>query len=317
MSLRRIFLGVWLLSSGAHAQAPSKAECAGAAEKAQTLREEKKLQASRKELLTCSQDACPKAVRLDCVAWLREVEASLPSVAIRARGPDGTDLADVKVSVDGQPLASRLDGSALAVDPGMHLFRFEFADGEVVESKVLVSEGEKNRTILAEKKPRPAPSAPPSAPASAPAAPPGEALKAPAPSVLPWVFLGVGALSAGAFGGLQLWARSQRSDLEDSCGKTRSCTDAQVDPVRTKVLGSGVALGVSVISLGVAGALWIWSPSRNQSVGAAPLPGGASFAYSGSFLPLPRSPETDRAPLVCWRDASLPVLCGAGVHGGV
>lgn len=284
MPLRRIFVGVWLATWAAQAQPPSKAECAGSAEKAQTLREEKKLQAARKELLVCSQDSCPKAVRIDCVSWLREVEVSVPSVALRVRGADGADVVDLKVSVDGQLLTTKLDGSALTVDPGVHVFRFEFADGEVIENKVLISEGEKNRIILAERKPAPATAAPPPASSSAvPSASASVGTPAPSRSVLPWVFLGVGALSAGAFGGLQLWARGQLSDLEESCGKTRSCSDAQVSPVQTKFLGSGVALGVSVLSLGVAGALWLWSPAKHQAVGAAPLPGGASFAYGGAF----------------------------------
>jgi hypothetical protein len=190
---------------------------------------------------------------------------------------------ELKVSVDGQRLASRLDGGALAVDPGMRVFRFEFADGEIVENKLLISEGEKNRTLLVERKPAPTASPPPLASSAAPPAPAGDVKIQPSSSTLPLVFLGVGALSAGAFLGLQLWARSQLSELEDGCGKTRTCSDAQVDPVRSKFLGSGVALGVSALSFGVAGALWIWSPSRRQSVGAAPLPGGASFSYAGSF----------------------------------
>lgn len=282
MSLRRIFFGFWLVAAVAEAQPRSKAECASSAEKAQTLREEKKLLDARKELLLCSQEECPKAVRSDCVVWLREVEVSTPSVVFRARGTDGADLVDLKVVSDGRLLASRLDGAALPIDPGAHVFRFEFPDGEGIETKALISEGEKNRTILVERKSRPerAPAPPATATGTASVA---TSSPPPSASVLPWVFVGVGALSAGAFGGLQLWARSDLSSLEDGCGKTRTCPASEVDPVRTKFLGSGVALGLSVVSFGVAGALWLWSPAKTQSVGAAPLPGGGAFAYAGAF----------------------------------
>ena len=46
---------------------------------------------------------------------------------VRGAGGGG-DIFAVRVSMDGAALVSRLDGSALAVDPGQHTFAFA-ADG--------------------------------------------------------------------------------------------------------------------------------------------------------------------------------------------
>src|SRR5579883_734779 len=93
----------------ARADAPDKAACAASYEQAQRLRRDRKLVLSREALLVCLQDSCPALLRADCATWLKEVEASLPTVVFEAQGADGAFLADVTVSSGGVVLASRLD----------------------------------------------------------------------------------------------------------------------------------------------------------------------------------------------------------------
>jgi len=167
------------------AQAATVQVCLAANGNAQSLRSEGKLRRAREELKACSQPTCPGAVQRDCAQWLREVEAALPSISFSAKDEAGHDLTDVRVLVDGEVLATELAGSAIAVDPGKHVFHFE-RDGSVpFTQEILVNEGDKARRIdvtLAQ------PHTPPPAP------PPTRRL-----SAGPFVLGGVG-LAAIAFG---------------------------------------------------------------------------------------------------------------------
>jgi hypothetical protein len=127
--------------------ADDKAMCLDAASKGQTLRDEHKLVEARDRFRACARQECPSLVQQDCGRWLGEVERDLPTVVITAKDGGGTDRVDVKVSLDGQPFADKLDGQAVAIDPGRHLMHFETADGARVDRLVLVKEGERNQTV--------------------------------------------------------------------------------------------------------------------------------------------------------------------------
>ncbi|WP_437321676.1 hypothetical protein [Sorangium sp. So ce385] len=175
-----------LTGARAHAQ-PHKRACAAAYERAQGLRRDGKLLAAREALIACSQPTCPAAAVADCGPWLAEVEKSLPTVVIAARDAHGRERLDVRVLVDGRPLAAALDGKALPVDPGPHTFRYEPASGPAVEERVLIREGEKNRpitvTLGASSAGAPASPPPPAAPTPASTAAPAPAsTAAPAPA---------------------------------------------------------------------------------------------------------------------------------------
>src|SRR4051812_35283843 len=102
------------------ARADDKAACVAASTKGQTLRDEGKLLRARDELLACAKDSCPDIVRGYCAQWLGEVDKRLASVVIRARGSKGEDLVDVRVTMDGNPLVTKLEGRSISIDPGEH-----------------------------------------------------------------------------------------------------------------------------------------------------------------------------------------------------
>lgn len=122
------------------------AACLDAAAKAQRLRAAHKLVEAREQLRVCASAACPTAVQSDCANWLIDVEKALPSIVVTAKNGSGTDLVDVKVSVDGQLLVSKLDGAAVPMNAGPHTFHFEGADGRV-DQQVVVTEGDKNQRV--------------------------------------------------------------------------------------------------------------------------------------------------------------------------
>lgn len=128
-----------ILAASAAARADVKQECVAAYEKTQTLRDQGKLLDARKQAVVCSAPACPSQAIKDCVQWLAAIDASLPTVVLMALDPAGAETLDVRVTVDGQALAAKLDGKAVALDPGQHVLRFEMAGAEAVEQKAASS----------------------------------------------------------------------------------------------------------------------------------------------------------------------------------
>lgn len=123
----------------------TKDECIAANESAQDLRQAGRLREAREKLTVCVAPSCPKLLRADCAQRMGELDAAIPEVVFEVKDGVGNDLSAVRVTMDGQPFAERLDGRALPANPGEHRFEFE-ADGLSKTEKTLVlREGEKNR----------------------------------------------------------------------------------------------------------------------------------------------------------------------------
>jgi hypothetical protein len=127
----------------ARAADPTKQQCVAANESAQELRRSGKLREARDKLVYCSVPNCPAAVREDCVQQLAAVDAAMPTVVLEAKDAAGNDLTAVHVTMDGQPFATRLDGTAQSLDPGEHHFVLEAAGFAPAERNVVVHEGDK------------------------------------------------------------------------------------------------------------------------------------------------------------------------------
>ena len=128
----------------------AKAACLAAHEDATSLLTQKKPHAAHDKFVACARAECPTVVRKECGEQLAIVEKDAPTVALEARDEAGMDTTTLKVTIDGAPIADRLTGAAIDVEPGEHVFRFERADGKAIEQKVLVVEGEKNRKVVAD-----------------------------------------------------------------------------------------------------------------------------------------------------------------------
>lgn len=121
-------------------------DCVAASEGGQKLRQKGQLRDARDRFQQCTRAVCPALVQRGCTTWLNEVVALLPTVTLSAVDGQGKDLVDVTVSLDGKPLVQRLDGKAVAVDPGVHVFRFE-SNGQGVDERVVITEGDKARKV--------------------------------------------------------------------------------------------------------------------------------------------------------------------------
>ncbi len=123
----------------------TKDQCVDANTKAQSLRRDGKFAAAREQLTLCIDQSCPGIVRDDCTQRLDELERAQPTVVFDAKSAVGEDVVLVHVAVDGVRLADVLDGRALGVDPGQHVFTFEVPGQAPTTYRFVLKEGEKDR----------------------------------------------------------------------------------------------------------------------------------------------------------------------------
>jgi hypothetical protein len=241
-------LGLLLVAGAprsAGATDPTLSECIAANEDAIHSRREHKLRQARAHSLACAAQSCPGELREACQLRVRDLNAAIPSVVFLAKDEAGGDLVDVRVRMDGEIVGQRLDGTAIAVDPGQHTFTFEATGRPAVDRSLVVSEGQKDRreviTLPSDAAastvapPEPAPGATAQTARGAqvaievpprPAASRGREQRTVGIAIgaLGLLGLGVGAVTGGL-------AAAKWSDARSACnGKPRSCTTDPASP---------------------------------------------------------------------------------------
>jgi hypothetical protein len=271
----------------AHAESSTASQCIAAAEQAQPLRDRGKLRAAREKLLACSRPECPSFVRTDCTKWLADLDSVTPKVVFSAVDSSGTDLAEVRVSVDGELVAPRLDGRELEIDPGSHVIRFEHAGSAPVEQQIIIREGDLHRTLSATfpLAAAPAPALPPPAVSAEPVAERGGRSLA-----LPIALMGIGA--AGLAVASYFWASglSDHSTLGSTCAATHSCSQSAVDAGQAKLIAGDVSGGLGVVAAAVGLGILVFGHGQPQtqasgttSLHVQPVAGGAAIGVLRQF----------------------------------
>ncbi len=132
--------------SGSLSSAASE-ECVQFFEKGQALEQANKLLSAREKFHACIPESCGKNLPKDCLARYEALLPRIPTVVLEAvRGDE--QLVDVEVSIDGSVVANRLEGRALEVDPGEHVFVFT-SKGETVTEKRVILESKKGQSVKA------------------------------------------------------------------------------------------------------------------------------------------------------------------------
>jgi hypothetical protein len=256
----------------------NEAACRDSYVLAQHLAKAGRLKRARQHALSCGQDRCSVTIRTDCSRWLEEISQAMPTLVVVAKKRDGSLLRNVSVRVGNELLARQLDGRAMAVDPGAHELRIRFGDEEKRVS-VLALEGQKFQlvNVVLGTPGTAARGLETSAQtlAGASVAAPGE----PAVWSRPALWFATGAmLSATAFAVLGGVGYSRERELRSACGKTESCSRADVDGVHRLYTLADVFLGAGVVF--GAGAVGLWAVSGGQ---AHSEPSGARITLRGSF----------------------------------
>ena len=238
-----------VLMVAAPARAQTKDECIAASENAQRFRDQHKPIEARAQFIVCARATCPDAIKSDCTDQVQKIADKIPTVVVRAKR-SGSDVVDATLTIDGAVAASRLDGTPITLDPGVHDMRVDASGAAPIERKVVVVEGEHDRVF-------------------------DFVLGVPAVVVdTPHKHFPVGAaiftgLTVAAFGVFAPFAILGANDF-DAAKKTcaPTCPDATVDPIRTKLLvadislGVGIAAGVTAIVLYIAHFAGGSTPSR-------------------------------------------------------
>lgn len=134
-----------LLAAGPAKADVTKAQCIDANTKGQELRRDGKLSGAGQQFRTCAAASCPPLLRDDCASRLDEIERVQPTIVFDTKDASGRDVSAVRVTVDGTPLADRLTGAPLPVDPGEHVFTFEVAGQAPVSRTLVIKESERDR----------------------------------------------------------------------------------------------------------------------------------------------------------------------------
>ena len=275
----RVLIGaVWLTSAafGApNAWAGAGEQCAADYERAQELRRAGSLVVARTKLLGCASAACPTFITTDCRRWLDEVDGALPSVVFAARAA-GRDLERVEVKVDGRLVASRLDGRAIALDPGKHRFTFVAPGHGQGRVDAIINEGSKHRLIAVDLAERAG---------AAPAPPLTLERRSPPASPRPWVrgLFMTGAIGLAGFAGFGLWGLHGERGLRDECAPR--CAPARVDGVRRRYLAADLGLAIGAVALGL-GAYLDFRPQVDDGLPRLAfdlVAGGATLSFGERF----------------------------------
>jgi hypothetical protein len=282
-----------LLASPAAADV-TKAQCVDANTSAQTHRRDGKLSQARDELRLCGDPHCPRVVRDDCTRRIDEIELVQPTIVFDVKDPAGGDIGDVKVSVDERKLTEKLDGSALAIDPGEHTFTFQVEGQPSVALTIVVKEGEKSRrvSVVVGAAPPP-PEPPPAKPEPAPSPPLPSGLGPFKTTGLVLGGVGVGGLALGAAFGII--ASSKWSRSKNECGTATSCTNytqavSDHDSAVTSGTVSTIAFAAGGAMIALGGVLFFTakpasapSPATGIVLSPGAGPCAAGFPMAGRF----------------------------------
>ena len=270
-------------ASAALAQPDPVANCVSAHDGAQDDRQQGKLGGCTRQAGACAPPMPARALFASSAAkLLSEVEKSLPSVVfvVKDGDGDGDELSDVSVFADGKKVTERLTGTAVALDPGPRVFRFERAGATPMEKSVVVREGEKlQRVEIAFPSTKPSPAKSGVDPGRhKDAKPPKEDRGSAGIPAASYAFGGLALVALGGFTYFALSGRNKENDLRDSCAP--NCKSGSSDDMYRDYIVADIALGVAAVSTGLA--IYFLIDSSQASSSAA---GGLAYGRTATGGP--------------------------------
>jgi hypothetical protein len=217
-------------------------------------------------------------------AKVEEVGGATVSFAVRTEG--GDDIRQARVLMDGQILSGALDGWAVTIPPGEHVFEFAAAGYVSQEHPVTIHAGMMAELLTVALKPVELADAKAPIVIERPRA--AEEVfadySAPKTKSDPWmvtyVAAGTAIVSLGIGTALGVSANNQISSLRATCAP--NCTNDQVSSVSTDLTIADVALGVGLVS-GAVAVVWAITHPRGEAHENKPSVGVTVHGLSGQF----------------------------------
>lgn len=261
------------------------AACIDAVERGLMLRQKGQLHEALKVLAACTDPTCPAELRSECTQRVDAIGLAMPTLVLAAKDGAGNDLVNVSVTMDGTPLASTLDGRPVSVDPGEHDFRFETPGQPPVEKKLVLREGEKNRSESVVLGP-PAPATTNLVMAQPEPRPPAATSSFGTQRALAVVSGAVGLAGLGLGIAWSAYAVSAQNQEKSNCGSAGGCLNrpqASEDYTFAQRNATGATIGISAGAVLVAAAVVLWFTAPTHK--AAPTVGVAGLRIEPSILP--------------------------------
>jgi hypothetical protein len=267
---------------------PTKDQCIDANETAQALRKGEKLRDAEQRLLVCVSASCPGPVRDDCAQRLTELRSVIPTVVFVVKDDADQDLSEVSVTMDDQPLASKLDGTAIAIDPGAHHFVFDAPGRQREERSLVIREGEKDRHERVVLVATPVAASPPVVPQSASVAPaePPPANDGRAQRTAGLVVGGVGVAGVVVGSIFGILAKATYDSAVNQCKGTTRCTPPEVEQgnaAHSQATVSTVAFIAGGALLGGGAFLYFTAPRAGVTVSPTVGMRSAGVGINGSW----------------------------------
>jgi hypothetical protein len=228
-----------LLATVATARAEdTRRACIDHNEQAQLAQKAGRLRDAQSHLVSCAGETCPPLVRADCARLLGEVSELVPSVIVDARDASGGETSDVRMYADDALVTSKLNGTAVELDPGPHTLRFEMG-ARTREQRIVLKEGEKRRRVSITF-------------AEAVASTSNEPNRS---SPWPWVFGGIAGAAVASFVTFAAIGYGDEKHLASHCAP--DCTPGDVTSIKRDYVIADVSAGVAVVSLAIA-VVMVW-----------------------------------------------------------
>jgi hypothetical protein len=266
-------------NTAARASEPTTADCLAASDASLEAGNERRLRDERAQLRVCASASCPEEVRSECARRVAEVTAQIPTIAFSAKDASGRDRSAVRVAIDGELLTERLEGVALSIDPGEHIFVFETAGELPVTRKLVVLQGQKDRqeVVVFGAQPQVSRVEPP-AREPTPMPSPQDRLHAGlgAQRVVSLVVGGIGVVSLGVGALFGATAIAKRNDAESACPDRCATQDAADKWKAAAAAGDASTIGFVVGGAGIVAAAFLWwavptgGAARSVHVGLGP-----------------------------------------------
>ncbi len=269
-SARALLIVAVTLSAASTARAaPTVQQCIDANESALKQSEGHKLGPARADFLTCASKSCPGEISAECSRKVEEIDAAMPTLVIEAKDSKGNDLVDVQITIDNAALAPRLDGTAIAIDPGPHEFKFTTQGMRDITRTLVLHEGEKarhERIIFTS--------------ATDSVTPTGG--NGTSRRVIGIVLAVVGLVGVGVGTGLGLSAWSSKNSSESECASPTNCNNAKAanvdhDAAVLTAAGATTSFITAGVLLAVGGTLFFTAPSVTVTNKSGALSFGGTF----------------------------------------